>query len=69
MKQAKLKSKATPKGRLDPAVVEDATTENKKQAALDAIGLWNDEPSETTDLHTIRKMAKEIREGAWQRRD
>ncbi len=39
MKQATSKTKITPKGRLNPAVVEDATTENKKKAALDAIGL------------------------------
>ena len=69
MKQVKSITKKTAKGKLDPAVVEDATTENKKQAALEAIGLWNDEPSETTDLNTIRKMAKEIRKGAWQRED
>lgn len=69
MKQVKSKTRITPKGRLNPAVVEDATTENKRQSALDAIGLWNDIPSETTDLHTIRKVAKEIRKGAWQRKD
>ncbi|MGB3587632.1 MAG: hypothetical protein WBA23_13880 [Tunicatimonas sp.] len=55
-------------GTLNPDAIELGITRNKKKAAMEAIGLWNDDPTQSTDLRTIKKMAKDIRRGAWQRK-
>ena len=59
-----MKTKKKNKDKVNPNVAP-ATTKNKREAALKAIGLWNDDPNHRATKAEALETVKKIRNGTW----
>ncbi|WKN42092.1 hypothetical protein [Tunicatimonas pelagia] len=52
----------------DSSITPATTTRNKKAVALKALGLWNNDPEQTTSRQKVIQEARAIRESSCERK-